>query len=133
MRNKWYRVLAVMIFLLVIALTACRLQRTGNMDVQQITGGKKSVALVAKSAESAFWKTVRAGANAAGTEYNLNLIFEARLSVEDYAAQDRMIKTVVDGAVHAIGFSAVAGIIHIFPTIVALSIRFSEQRIATRL
>ena len=30
MRNKWYRVLAVMIFLLVIALTACRLQRTGN-------------------------------------------------------------------------------------------------------
>ena len=27
-----------------------------NMNVQQITGGKKSVALVAKSAESAFWE-----------------------------------------------------------------------------
>ena len=107
MRNKWYRVLAVMIFLLVIALTACRLQRTGNMNVQQITGGKKSVALVAKSAESAFWKTVRAGANAAGTEYNLDLIFEAPLSEEDYAAQNRMIKSVVDGGVDAIVFSAV--------------------------
>ena len=107
MRNKWYRVLAVMIFLLVIALTACRLQRTGNMNVQQITGVKKSVALVAKSAESAFWKTVRAGANAAGTEYNLDLIFEAPLSEEDYAAQNRMIKSVVDGGVDAIVFSAV--------------------------
>ena len=107
MRNKWYRVLAVMISLLVIALRACRLQRTGNMNVQQITGGKKSVALVAKSAESAFWKTVRAGANAAGTEYNLDLIFEAPLSEEDYAAQNRMIKSVVDGGVDAIVFSAV--------------------------
>ena len=107
MRSRWYRLPAVMCFFLVTALTACRLQRTGNMNVQQITGGKKSVALVAKSAESAFWKTVRAGANAASTEYNLDLIFEAPLSEEDYAAQNEMIESVVSGGVDAIVFSAV--------------------------
>lgn len=107
MRSRWYRLPTVMCFFLVIALTACRLQRTGNMNVQQITGGKKSVALVAKSAESAFWKTVRAGANAASTEYNLDLTFEAPLAEEDYAAQNRMIENVVRDGADAIVFSAV--------------------------
>lgn len=107
MRSRWYRLPAVMCFFLVTALTACRLQRTGTMNAQQLPGGKKSVALVAKSAESAFWKTVRAGANAASTEYNLDLIFEAPLSEEDYAAQNEMIESVVSGGVDAIVFSAV--------------------------
>lgn len=107
MKNKWFRVLAVMLFLLMIILTSCRLQRAENLDAQQISGGKKSVALVAKSAESAFWKTVRAGANAASTEYNLDLTFEAPLSEEDYAAQNSMIERVVSGGVDAIVFSAV--------------------------
>ena len=107
MRSRWYRLPAVMCFFLVTALTACRLQRTGTMNAQQLPGGKKSVALVAKSAESAFWKTVRAGANAASTEYNLDLTFEAPLAEEDYAAQNRMIENVVRDGADAIVFSAV--------------------------
>ena len=37
---------------------------------------KYKVAVIAKSTESAFWKSVFAGANAAGTEYNVELTFQ---------------------------------------------------------
>ena len=103
MKNKWYRAGVFVFFFLILVLTACHAQRR----VEQISGGKKRVALVAKSAESAFWKTVRAGANAASTEYNMDLIFEAPLSEEDYAAQNQMIRSVVEEGVDAIVFSAV--------------------------
>lgn len=107
MKNKWYRVLPVMLFFLALVLTSCRLQRTDNIGAQQIARGKKSVALIAKSAESAFWKTVRDGAKAASTEYNLDLTFEAPLTEEDYSAQNTMIEDVVKKGVDAIIFSAV--------------------------
>ena len=107
MRSKWYRTGAVMLFLLVLALTACHVQQRTDTGSDQISGRKYRVALVAKSAESAFWKSVRAGANAASTEYNLDFIFQAPLSEEDYEAQNNMIESAVEDDADAIVFSAV--------------------------
>lgn len=45
--------------------------------------------------------------DAASTEYNLDLTFEAPLAEEDYAAQNRMIENVVRDGADAIVFSAV--------------------------
>lgn len=107
MRSKWYRTGAVMLFLLVLALTACHVQQRTDTRSDQISGRKYRVALVAKSAESAFWKSVRAGANAASTEYNLDFVFQAPLSEEDYEAQNNMIESAVEDDADAIVFSAV--------------------------
>ena len=98
MRSKWYRAGAVILFLLVLALTACHVQQRTDTRSDQISGRKYRVALVAKSAESAFWKSVRAGANAASTEYNLDFVFQAPLSEEDYEAQNNMIESAVEDA-----------------------------------
>ena len=107
MRSKWYRTGAVILFLLVLTLTACSVQQKADTGSDQISGRKYRVALVAKSAESAFWKSVRAGANAASTEYNLDLVFEAPLSEEDYEAQNNMIESAVEDGADALVFSAV--------------------------
>ena len=58
MKNKWYRAGVFVFFFLILVLTACHAQRR----VEQISGGKKRVALVAKSAESApFWNRTGGG------------------------------------------------------------------------
>ena len=68
---------------------------------------KYKVAVIAKSTESAFWKSVFAGANAAGTEYNVELTFQGPETEEDYEAQNRMIGQAVEDGAAAIVFSAV--------------------------
>lgn len=68
---------------------------------------KYKVAVIAKSTESAFWKSVFAGANAAGTEYNVDLTFQGPETEEDYEAQNRMIEQAVSDGASAIVFSAV--------------------------
>ena len=52
--------------------------------------GKTQVAMIVKSTESAFWKSVFAGARAAATEYNLNVTFDGPASEEDYETQNEM-------------------------------------------
>ena len=52
MRSKWYRTGAVILFLLVLALTACHVQQRTDTGSDQISGRKYRVALVAKSADS---------------------------------------------------------------------------------
>lgn len=66
-----------------------------------------SVALIVKSTESAFWKSVFAGANAAGTEYNVKLTVQGPDMEEDYETQNEMIRRAVEEGVSAIVFSAV--------------------------
>lgn len=68
---------------------------------------KKYVAVIAKSTSSEYWKTTFAGANAAGTEYNLNVTFEGPENEEDYETQNQMIRTAVENGAEAIVFSAV--------------------------
>lgn len=68
---------------------------------------KHYIALITKSTESAFWKSVFAGANAAGTEYNLTLTFDGPENEEDYQTQNEMVARAVEDGAEAIVFSAV--------------------------
>lgn len=69
--------------------------------------GKRKVAMIVKSTQSAFWKTVFSGAGAAATEYNLDIYYEGPRMEEDYNSQNRMIETAVRNGAEAIVFSAV--------------------------
>lgn len=68
--------------------------------------GKKKVVFLTKSTTSAFWRTAYAGANAASTEYNLELLCEGPSSEEDYETQNKMIEKAIKEQVDAIVFSA---------------------------
>ena len=68
---------------------------------------KMYVEVITKSTTSAYWKTTFAGANAAGTEYNLELSFDGPSNEEDYERQNQMIRDAIDRGVDAIVFSAI--------------------------
>ena len=86
---------------LAAALAGCTMQATDS------NATRYQVALVAKSKDSEFWNAVFTGAEAAATEYNMQLTIAAPNSEEDYEEQDRMIeKAGADGA-QAIVFSAI--------------------------
>ena len=68
---------------------------------------KPYVALVTKSTTSSYWKSTFAGANAAGTAYNLEISFDGPDNEEDYETQNRLIKEAVENGAKAIVFSAV--------------------------
>lgn len=68
---------------------------------------KKKVVFLTKSTTSNFWKSAYAGANAASTEYNLELLCEGPETEEDYEAQNKMIEKAIEDQVDAIVFSAV--------------------------
>ena len=76
MENKKRTLLAVL-FLLFCLLGIAALYGQARQPAEG-TGGHSSnrqkVTLIAKSTESAFWKSVFAGASAAGTEYNMELL-----------------------------------------------------------
>ena len=76
MENKRRKLLAVL-FLLFCLLGIAALYGQARQPAEG-TGGHSSnrqkVTLIAKSTESAFWKSVFAGASAAGTEYNMELL-----------------------------------------------------------
>ena len=65
------------------------------------------VALVAKSTETEFWLSVFAGAEAAATEYNLQLTITGPQAEEDYETQNRMVADAVADGAEAIVFSAI--------------------------
>ena len=84
--------------LLTVSLTGC-----GKEAVMQ----KTRVAMVVKSTESAFWKSVFAGAGAAATEYNIDLSIAGPATEEDYETQNEMVRQAMDDGVDVIIFSAV--------------------------
>lgn len=69
--------------------------------------GKTQVAMIVKSTESAFFKSVFAGARASATEYNLNVTFNGPESEEDYVTQNEMVRQAMEDGVDVIVFSAV--------------------------
>ena len=79
----------------------------GGCQVQGEDSRKARVALIVKSTESAFWKSVQAGASSASTEYNLQMSFQGPDSEEDYETQNQMIQEAIEEGVEAIVFSAV--------------------------
>ena len=69
---------------------------------------RHAVALIVKSTETEFWKSVFAGANAASSEYNIDLTIAGPETEEDYETQNRYIEEAVDSGADAIIFSAVS-------------------------
>lgn len=68
---------------------------------------RRSVALIVKSTDSEFFRSVFAGARAAATEYNLDLSISGPETEEDYEAQNRMVREAVEAGAEAIVFSAI--------------------------
>ena len=66
-----------------------------------------SVALVVKSTQTEFWRSVFAGAEAAAAEYNLELTIAGPETEEDYETQNRMIAQAVEAGAEAMVFSAI--------------------------
>lgn len=98
-RKRAMPLLALMIVLAVSAgLTGCQFQKSSR---------KPKVAVIVKSTQSSFWKSVQAGASAASTEYNIQMSFEGPDSEEDYESQNQMVKKAIEEDVDAIVFSAV--------------------------
>ena len=91
--------LALLSALLVLLLCACGQDGEG--------AGGRSVALIVKSTGSEFFLSVFAGAQAAATEYNLELTIAGPETEEDYEAQNRMIAEAVEAGAEAIVFSAI--------------------------
>lgn len=71
------------------------------------SSGKPYIAMITKSTESAFWKSVFSGAGAAATEYNLQLSCDGPGSEEDHQTQNQLIETAVEEGAEVIIFSAV--------------------------
>ena len=78
----------------------------GNSDGDSL-GSKETITLIPKAADGIFWSNVYAGASAASTEYNINLIFIGPDNEEDYKTQNEMILQAVEDGTDAIVFSAI--------------------------
>ena len=78
------------------------------MPVPDSTTTRYRVAIVAKNdRESEFWDAVFTGAEAAATEYNMQLTTAAPGSEENYEEQNRLIEKAVEDGAQAILFSAI--------------------------
>ena len=87
---------------LAVLLVGCAIQPVDS------TTARYRVALIAKNnRDSEFWDAVFTGAEAAATEYNLQLTITAPDDEEDYAAQNQLIADAVEDGAQAIVFSAI--------------------------
>lgn len=84
-----------------LALLLCSC--TASPDTSQ----RRTVTLVAKSTQTEFWLSVFAGAEAAATEYNLNLKIIGPNTEEDYETQNQMVADAVASGTDALVFSAI--------------------------
>ena len=66
-----------------------------------------TVTMVAKSTQTEFWLSVFAGAEAAATEYNLQLTILGAETEEDYEAQNHLVEQAVEQGTEALVFSAI--------------------------
>ena len=66
-----------------------------------------TVTLIAKSTQTEFWLSVFAGAEAAATEYNLDLNIVGPDAEEDYETQNQMVEEAVQAGTEALVFSAI--------------------------
>ena len=69
---------------------------------------QRSVWFIAKSTNTEFWKSAFAGANAAKSEYNVNLTICGPETEEDYEEQNRLIDEAVAAGADAIVYSAIS-------------------------
>ena len=97
---------------LIVALVyiICVIYIYQSLNVSETGSGESSrrqVAVIVKSTDSAFWKSVFSGAGAAATEYNLSVTTQGPENEDDYETQNEMIRQAVQDGAEAIIFSAV--------------------------
>lgn len=95
--------------LTVLLLALCLLAGCAASGSGAQTAGstRYKVALVAKSTQTDFWKAVFVGAEAAATEYNMDLTIDGPDTEEDYETQNQMIADAVASGAQALVFSAI--------------------------
>ena len=82
-------------------LSGCGAEKNENLQ-------KRKVAVIMKSTGSTFFKAVSAGANAAGTAYNMEILFEGLVKTKEACrTQNKMIEKAIEEKYDAIVFSAV--------------------------
>lgn len=91
----------------VLLLALCLLAGCAPASSQDAAATKYKVALVAKSTQTDFWKAVFVGAEAAATEYNMDLTIDGPETEEDYETQNEMIEKAVEDGAQALVFSAI--------------------------
>lgn len=85
----------------------CLLAGCASSGAQVPEENRHKVALVAKSTQTDFWKAVFVGAQAAATEYNMDLTIDGPETEEDYETQNQMIAKAVEDGAQALVFSAI--------------------------
>ena len=90
----------VLAFLLLLSMAGCAGQTK--------TGEPYKMYMIVKSTTTEFWKSVFAGANAAKSEYNVDLTVLGPETEEDYEAQNDYIRQGVADGADAIVFSAIS-------------------------
>lgn len=106
-RKTWIKIILFLQICLFVGAGCSGILGEKDVNEESSAGGKTKVALITKSTNSAFWKSVYSGAAAAATEYNLDLVFEGPEVEEDYETQNQMIQNAVEDGTDAIVFSAV--------------------------
>ncbi len=107
-KGKWFSIGIFAAFVMVWFL-AVYLNRDGVRSAadNRAENRKHYVAVIVKSTTSAYWKSVFAGANAAKTEYNLEITQEGPADEEDWETQNEMIDHAVENGAEVIVLSAV--------------------------
>jgi ribose transport system substrate-binding protein len=95
-QNKWAALSAALTLSLLCGCTA-----------SIAPSSQHTVAIVAKSTQTEFWLSVFAGAEAAATEYNLELTITGPKTEEDYETQNQMVANAVEAGAEALVFSAI--------------------------
>ena len=90
----------VLALLLAVSMTGCA--------GQTASGEPYKVYMVVKSTTTEFWKSVFAGANAAKSEYNVDLTVLGPETEEDYETQNEYIRQAIRDGADAIVFSAIS-------------------------
>lgn len=95
------RLAATLLFIaLALSLAACGLMSGKSAP--------RKIFLIAKSTETEFWKSAFAGANAARSEYNVDLTICGPETEEDFQTQNEYIAAAVSAGAEAIVFSAIS-------------------------
>ncbi|MFI3238684.1 MAG: substrate-binding domain-containing protein [Lachnospiraceae bacterium] len=110
-KNNKRRLLTILLVLVIIICYTTGFHRISSilksLETQPGESMKKQVAIITKSTESAFWKSVFAGANAAGTEYNIMLTIDGPENEEDFETQNEMLREAASAGAEVIVFSAI--------------------------
>ncbi len=92
-------------FLILSCAAALLLAAWGSQSLEE--RADRYVAVITKSTESDFFKSVFSGANAAGTEYNLKVSCQGADTEEDFEMQNDLIRRAIEEGAQAIVLSAV--------------------------